>query len=108
MKKIHIALAVKNLESSINEYSRRLGSRPVVIVEGQYALWRTTEVNLSISEKPDQAGQLRHLGFEDPEATEMSTEYDINGLMWEQFTAIQQRDEILQHYPQADYPASLL
>ena len=108
MKKIHIALAVKNLESSINEYSRRLGSRPVVIVEGQYALWRTTEVNLSISEKPDQAGQLRHLGFEDPEATQMRAEYDINGLMWEQFTAEQQRDEILQHYPQADYPASLL
>ena len=108
MKKIHIALAVKNLDSSINEYSRRLGSRPVVIVEGQYALWRTTEVNLSISEKPDQAGQLRHLGFEDPEATQMRAEYDINGLMWEQFTAEQQRDEILQHYPQADYPASLL
>lgn len=35
MKKIHIALAVKNLESSINEYSRRLGSRPVVIVKDQ-------------------------------------------------------------------------
>jgi len=104
MKKIHIALAVADLEKSIAEYTNRLGAEPVSVAKGQYALWRTTEVNLSINEKPEEAGQLRHLGFEDSETREMSAETDINGFLWERFTASQQRDEIFEYYPDAEYP----
>mgnify|MGYP003323957958 CR=1 FL=1 len=108
MKRLHIALAVKDLEISIAQYTKILNSQPLVIAKGQYALWRTDEVNLSVSEKPDEAGQLRHLGFEDPEASDMSVVYDNDGFMWERFTAKQQREEILQHYPEADYPEANL
>jgi len=108
MKRLHIALAVKNLEVSIIEYSRRLGSEPVAIANNRYALWRTQTVNLSIIENPEQAGTLRHLGFEDSEASQLSSEYDGDGFEWEHFTAEQQRQEILQYYPDADYPESKL
>lgn len=108
MKKLHLALAVKNLDRSIEDYSRRLGAKPVAVSKGKYALWRTAEVNLSISEKPEEAGQLRHLGFEDSFAPAMSAETDPDGFMWERFSAEQQRAEILEFYPDADYPESAL
>lgn len=108
MKRLHVALAVKNLETSIAEYTKILSSKPLIIVKGQYALWRTDEVNLSLSEKPDEAGQLRHLGFEDPQTLEMTVTHDSDGFMWERFTAEQQRQEILEHYPEADYPEKSL
>jgi len=108
MKRLHIALAVKNLEASIIEFSRRLSSEPVAVANNRYALWRTQTVNLSISENPEKAGTLRHLGFEDSEASQLSSEYDSNGFEWEHFTVEQQRQEILQYYPDADYPKSKL
>lgn len=104
MKRLHIALAVANLEKSIADYTQRLGAQPVAISKGKYALWRTPEVNLSISEKPDEAGKLRHLGFEDPTTIAMSAETDGDGFIWERFTAEQQRAEIFEYFPDADYP----
>ena len=103
MKRLHIALAVENLERSIEDYTHRLGRAPVAVSKGQYALWRTPEVNLSISEKPEEAGQLRHLGFEDPSALAMTVDYDLDGFMWERFTVEQQQGEIVKHYPDTEY-----
>lgn len=104
MKTIHIALAVKNLDEAIADYTQRLGANPVSTAKERYALWRTDQVNLSITQDPDAAGQLRHLGFEDSDAPAMTSDYDSNGLMWECFTAQQQRQDIFRYYPDADYP----
>ena len=93
-KKFHIALEVSNIAASVSEYSARLGCEPAVVVGGEYALWRTDPLNFSIR-KGAQPGKLRHLGFEDSGASEFSKETDVNGLVWERFTADQQRDEIL-------------
>jgi hypothetical protein len=103
-RRIHVALAVRDLSVSIQDYTARLGVEPCCIVEGTYALWRTDHLNLSISVKPDAAGTLRHLGFEDPLAAEMSVERDANGVEWECFTEGQQRDEILRSWPHARFP----
>lgn len=108
MKVLHIALSVKDLEASIKDYNIRLNAEPVAIAEGQYALWRTSQVNLSISQIPEEAGQLRHLGFEDSSAEEMSITYDADGISWEKFTAAQQRKEIFMFYPDAKYPRVVL
>jgi len=103
-RRIHVALAVRDLSASIRDYSTRLGVGPCCIVEGTYALWRTDHLNLSISAKPDAVGTLRHLGFEDPLAPEISAERDANGIEWERFTEGQQRDEILRNWPHARFP----
>ena len=108
MKKLHLALAVNCLEVSVAEYSRLLGSQPIAIAKNRYALWRTNEVNLSITEQPDKVGTLRHLGFEDSEASQIASQYDSSGFEWVHFTAEQQRQEILRYYPDADYPESKL
>ena len=104
-QRIHVALAVRDLPASIQDYSARLGIEPCCIVEGTYALWRTDHVNLSISVTPEAAGTLRHLGFEDPRAAETSVERDANGIEWERFTEEQQRDEILRIWPHARFSA---
>lgn len=101
MKRIHIALAVADYEASLQEYTTRLGAPPSCTVEGIYALWRTEQVNLSISVKPEVAGTLRHLGFEDDAALQMTEERDVNGITWERFTSDQQRAEILHFWPDA-------
>ncbi len=103
-RRIHVALAVRDLTASIQDYTARLGIGPCCIVEGTYALWRTEHLNLSITVKADAAGTLRHLGFEDPLATEMSAQRDGNGIEWERFTEGQQRDEILRNWPHARFP----
>ena len=102
-RRIHIAIAVRELEPSLGEYSRRLGAEPCCVVEGIYALWRTDQVNFSISVNPEAAGTLRHLGFEDAEAPEMSSNFDVNGIEWERFTEAQQRAEIEQRWPDAKF-----
>ena len=99
----HIALAVRDLSTSIQDYSARLGLEPCCIVEGTYALWRTERLDLSISVNPEAAGMLRHPGFEDRVAAEMSAERDVNGIEWERFTETQQRDEILRLWPHARF-----
>jgi hypothetical protein len=103
MKRVHLALAVADFDGSLREYSARLALLPCCIVRGTYALWRTEQLNLSISAKPDQAGQVRHLGFEDSTAEAMTEDVDTNGFVWERFTAEQQREEILRLWPDAEF-----
>lgn len=98
MKRFHIALAVANLDASIADYSQRLGQPPTAVVAGQYAMWRTDLLNFSINEKPAQAGQLRHVGFEDDAVQAYSSSVDVNGLEWEQFSADEQDRRIASTY----------
>ncbi len=98
MKKFHIALAVKNIQESVAEYSTKFGLEPEVIVDGKYALWRTEGLNFSISCKPEIAGQMRHLGFENPDAESFTTSTDCNGILWEEFSEPMQKEEIETFY----------
>ncbi|MDN3517956.1 hypothetical protein QWY84_10065 [Aquisalimonas lutea] len=99
MKRFHVALAVADVEASIQDYTRRLGVEPELVVPGRYALWRTAEVNLSVRHLPEEAGTVRELGWEDTSAPTLSIDYDINGLVWERFSPADQRREIAALWP---------
>ena len=93
MRTLHLALAVSNIEQSVADYSARLGALPVAVVPGEYALWRTATLNLSIRKTSELSGTLRHLGWEDTGAKESSAETDCNGIIWENFAASHQAQE---------------
>jgi len=104
MKKLHIAISTNKIEKSIKDYSLRLGMEPCSFVQNEYALWRTDSLNLSIRQDPVCApGELRHLGWEDDSAQSFSEEKDVNGIIWERFSAKQQADEINELWPEANY-----
>jgi hypothetical protein len=92
-RKFHISISTTDLDASISDYSLRLGCKPCVIVQNEYALWRTEFLNFSIR-CSDDSGNLRHLGWEDETALEFSKDVDCNGITWEKFTATQQQQEI--------------
>ena len=98
MKKFHISLAVKNIQESVVEYSAKFGLEPQIVIDGKYALWRTECLNFSISQKPEIAGQMRHLGFENPEVQSFATSTDCNGILWEEFSEPMQKEEIETFY----------
>lgn len=99
MKRFHIALAVRDLDQSIEDYSVRLGQPPSAVVPGAYAMWRTDLLNFSINQSPSRAGELRHVGFEDDTAPEYSSSStDCNGLLWEAFSAAEQDRRIVSTY----------
>jgi hypothetical protein len=98
-KKFHIALGVKNIEDSIEDYTKRLNCKPAVIVPDTYALFKTETLNISIR-KSESVG-LRHLGWEDPEATDFSEDIDVNGIPWERFASPHQIEEITSIWPHA-------
>lgn len=98
MKRFHIALAVRELQASIADYSMRLGQQPNAVVAGKYAMWRTDLLNFSINEMPERAGELRHIGFEDDAAQGFSSTVDTNGIEWEQFSALDQDKAIVETY----------
>lgn len=98
MRRFHIALAVADLQESIVDYGRRLGVRPTAVVPGRYALFRTDQLNFSINQMPERAGQLRHLGFEDDSATGFSSTHDVNGIEWELFSPTDQDARIPEVY----------
>jgi catechol 2,3-dioxygenase-like lactoylglutathione lyase family enzyme len=98
MKRFHIALAVRDLDESITDYSDRLEQAPSVVVTGQYAMWRTELLNFSINQQPQCAGQLRHVGFEDDGAQGFTSTTDVNGIAWESFSAKEQDARIVQIY----------
>lgn len=100
MNKIHIAIGVSDIARSIEEYSHRLGCPPVVVVPNEYALWRTDSVNFSIRRDIQNAGKLRHLGWEDPSASHFTQEKDINGIVWERFSQELQSREIKEIWPE--------
>jgi catechol 2,3-dioxygenase-like lactoylglutathione lyase family enzyme len=102
MRRIHIALAVGDLESTVRDYTNRLGAPPVAVVAGKFALWRTKEVNLSVNSCTEATARLRHLGFEDDSVLEESEEIDVNGVMWEAFSPAWQDEGIVRLYGPPD------
>ena len=104
MKRIHLAISTDRIEESVKDYSQRLGIEPCVVVAGEDALWRTNIVNLSIRHDAIcAAGSLRHLGWEESQAETFSEEVDVNGIVWERFSAEQQAEEINIHWPGTGY-----
>lgn len=105
MKRFHLALGVEDIEASVKDYSKRLGADPVLVIPGRYALWRTPQLNFSVRHIPGNDAGLRHVGWEDPEAATLSVERDVNGLLWERFTAEDQAREIRANWPDTQYQA---
>jgi hypothetical protein len=104
MRKIHLAIATRQLDETVADYSERLGCAPCIVISGEYALWRTEILNLSVRLDPGcEPGILRHLGWEDGDATEFSRSTDVNGIVWENFSASHQADEIVAAWPQVIY-----
>jgi hypothetical protein len=106
-RRFHLALAVDDLDATIADYTVRLGEAPAVVVVGRYAVWRTPEVNLSVSVPVPDAGpepgsaparRLRHVGFEDDDAVVAPRTVDVNGIEWEGFSLARQDAEIARVY----------
>lgn len=107
MKKLHLAISTSRVTDTIADYSARFGVEPCSFVAGEYALWRTESLNVSIRHDAScPTGTLRHLGWEDPNAAESSEDVDVNGITWERFSAEQQADEINALWPEAKYSPS--
>lgn len=102
MKRFHIALSTNRIEETVADYTVRLGAAPTLVVEGEYALWRTETLNVSIRQDANCApGELRHLGWEDPAAAGFTADVDVNGVTWERFRAVDQDAEITAIWPSA-------
>jgi len=101
--RFHIALSASDIEAAIEDYRWRLGTDPVVVVRGEYALFRTRELNVSLRrDSAVPSGQLRHLGWEDPSADAFTSERDALGIVWERFNAEGQAAEIEAVWPGVD------
>jgi catechol 2,3-dioxygenase-like lactoylglutathione lyase family enzyme len=94
----HIALAVEDVDRVVDDYRQCLGQDPVHHVAGEYALWRTPQINLSISTARPGEDRLRHVGFADTDVPDKTYATDCTGLMWESFAAAHQDAEIAQIY----------
>lgn len=106
MQRFHIALSCDDLASTIADYKVRLCSDPVVVVPGEYALFRTDQINLSIrQDRTIPSGQLRHLGWEDPTTQAFTTDTDALGILWERFSPSAQAEEIEATWPGTDCSA---
>jgi hypothetical protein len=104
VKKIHIAISTSKIAETVADYSQRLNTEPCLVVPGEYALWRTDNLNLSIRHDPTATpGSLRHLGWEDPLAKKFTQDADVNGIVWEHFNAEHQAEEINEIWPKAGY-----
>ena len=104
MKKLHVAISTNKIKESIDDYSKRLGAEPCSYIPNEYALWRTDFLNLSIRQDSRcSPGELRHLGWEDEAAIEFTKDIDVNGIVWEQFNAQHQADEINKIWPETNY-----
>lgn len=106
MRVLHLSIATDDIAETIDDYSHRLGSAPCVVVTGEYALWRSKAINLSVRQDAScKPGELRHLGWENPEAAKFTSDRDVNGLLWEYFSARHQADEIEATWPGSGYGA---
>lgn len=100
MKKLHLAISTHKIDASVEDYTQRLGQPPCVHISGEYALWRTDTLNLSIRQDASRPpGELRHLGWEDSSATAFNQDVDVNGIVWERFSAEHQMEEIKAIWP---------
>ncbi len=100
-KKFHLAFAVESIAESVKDYSIKLSAKPNVLVDYEYALWRTETLNFSIRKvaKGQRAG-FRHMGWENELTKGMTEDKDVNGIVWESFDAKTQMDEILSLWPE--------
>ncbi len=106
MRKIHLAISTADVAKTIQDYSQRLACAPCIVVPGEYALWRTETINLSVRlDSATAPGSLRHMGWEDSASEEFSVDTDVNGVVWENFSAEQQADEIEAAWPGTGYTA---
>jgi len=104
MKKLHIAISTEKIEATIQDYSQRFNAPPCLVIPGEYALWRTETLNISIRQDATRPpGSLRHLGWEDPNATEFTMDTDVNGIVWERFASLHQANEINETWPDTHY-----
>jgi len=93
--RFHISVSTTDFGTSVRDYTARLQTKPDVMIAGRYARWRTDLLNFTVSCKPDQPGGIiRHIGFEDADASVFREEQDANGIVWEYFTESQQQEEI--------------
>lgn len=104
--RVHVALAVSDLTASVAEYSALLQSEPLLVIPGQYALFRTDVLNLSLRSVEGAAGVVRHLGFERDDAPRFAEYRDRDGVVWETFSKEQQAEEIRSTWPSSDYVPS--
>lgn len=103
MKKFHIAISTDKIDATVADYSQRFGVAPCSFIPGEYALWRTESLNVSVRQDPScTSGSLRHLGWEDPTAATFTQDTDVNGIVWERFSAEQQAEEIRDIWPEAE------
>ena len=95
MKRFHISITTDDIAKSVADYSQKLGQQPDSMLDNQYAFWRTDSLNFSIRHDTSlPVGSLRHLGWEDPTAETFSTQKDVNGIVWEHFSAALQLEEV--------------
>ena len=93
-KKLHLAIGVEDIEKSVLEYEQEFG-KPDLVIPNEYALWRTATINLSIRKtNKEEVGKLRHLGWEKESVDSFTSKVDCNGILWEEFNADNQADEI--------------
>ena len=108
MKKFHLAISSNDIAASVNDYTKRLESKPCLVIKGEYALWRTPTLNLSVRFiEHGKPFEVRHLGWEEASASSFSETKDINGISWEHFSAEQQAKEINELWPNAQYKVEL-
>ncbi len=104
MNKLHLAIGVANIKKTVEDYSKRFGKKPDLVIPDEYALWRTDKLNVSVRKATnEEVGQLRHLGWESDDIENFSTDVDCNGILWEEFSAKKQADEINDLWPGTDY-----
>lgn len=104
-KRFHISIAVEDYEAAVADYTKRLGGAPDMVLPGRYARWRTELLNFTISCKPGQeAGMVRHIGFEDSAEPGLREETDAAGILWEYFSEEAQASEIRARFPGAGKP----
>lgn len=104
MNKLHLAIATNDIQATVKDYAVRLGFEPCLVIPNEYALWRNSSINISIrKDSTCKPGELRHLGWEDPDASAFTASKDSNGILWENFNAEQQAEEIEAAWPGTAY-----
>jgi len=80
MKRMHIHIAVEDLEKSVKFYSALIGQQPSV-KKNDYAKWEVTNpsVNLAISQRSDNKIGIDHIGIQAGTGEELTELYDQLG-----------------------------
>ncbi len=75
MKRLHVHVAVEDLQASIRFYSELFASKPIVLKD-DYAKWMLEDprVNFAISRRSERTG-IRHLGIQVEDQAELAEVY---------------------------------